>query len=211
MSMLLLTPLIFGLALPSASGGGLVSDFERDRFCGPRCIQRVLRYYDIHADLVDLIRVVRPGPDGSSFLDLQRVLNHYGISTVAVDLPNRALLEWDGPAIVAVAMRPSNHFIVWLPAKDAERPHLWDGSFNHPPTATAFLHRRTGPVLLTSATPFTPDATFGIEFQPLLSFPTQAILLFIGALIAGWSFGLPTTSRSDLSSPEHHEVDDEPS
>lgn len=125
-------------------------------YCGPQCVKRVLRYFDINVDLPDLVREIQ-WPDvysGSSMDALRSALESRGLLTRAVTIPKTVDIDWTHPVIVHLRRKNEEHFVVWLPeGVDSTSPVVWDSSLGllgSGDALPAFNALRTGPVLLTS-------------------------------------------------------------
>jgi hypothetical protein len=113
---------MFAVADTPAPAEGEIQINLTSPYCGPRCVHRVLREYDMDVALIDLIREIQmPGPSaGSSMLDLASALERRGIQTRAVHIdPDQYSIVWDHPAIVHVQNEGVDHYVVWLPPRDA--------------------------------------------------------------------------------------------
>lgn len=169
-------------------------EFLANKFCGPQCVQRVLEYYGLEVDLLDLIREMQwPNTNAGSTLEgLSRSLEQRGLQTRAVALGPLEELAWTGPAIVQCQIEGFLHFVVWLPPQGPGRqPRLWDGV-----QSDAFLARRlerslTGPVLLVSDREIPASAIVAATLPDNSSLLRRAILVgglaIVMGLLARWS------------------------
>lgn len=147
--------------------GSSASDSETgfgNVYCGPRCVQRVLREYGAEVELIELIREMQ-WPDveqGSTLAALSAALHKRGVSTKAVDLDPKFDIEWTQPAIVHLEKGGVAHFVVWLPPTEADSSgRVWDNDLTDAVKRGQFDGLRTGPVLLTANEPIAESAVVG--------------------------------------------------
>jgi hypothetical protein len=175
--------------------------FSGNLFCGPRCIQRVLEYYEKDADLLDLIREIQwPAIDqGTSFEMLAKALKDRGIHTAAVRIDNQTDIFWDRPAIVHLNDRENEHYVVWLPPSfPGGSAKVWDGSYSSAMQAGRFNSLRSGPVLLTRENPIPESAVTGNRVSAGQFGGWNAIGLLgilLAAFLCGYAF--PSWKRTE--------------
>lgn len=78
--------------------------------CGPTCLQMLLNYYNIEADLNELNQKCDIQLNGCSAKDLKRVGNEYGLDMKAYEMSMEELLKQDRPAII---WWKYNHFCIF--------------------------------------------------------------------------------------------------
>lgn len=161
-------------------------------YCGPRCVQRVLREYGIETDLVDLIREMQWPDDGrgASMQALADAIRKRGLHAETVNLESGVDIDWTGPAIVHVQNDGVPHYVVWLPPdKPDAAARVWDHDVSPVVLNPGRFHQaRTGPLLLTSRGPIPDSAAIGHQVQERTQSAT-AILALIAAVVAfltGW-------------------------
>lgn len=145
---------------------------RREIYCGPRAVQRVLKFYGKPADLVDLIREMewKKEDEGTSFEELSQSLQRRGLVCRSVRVPDLRGLAWDAPAIAQIDIKGRKHFVVWLPpAAPGERPRIWDGAQSAPVLAGRIIGLDSCPVLLTSLQAIPDTAPLGQETFSALS------------------------------------------
>jgi len=130
-------------ALASASTHALAlasdaNDRQVDVYCGPRCAQFILKYFDrlVDDDLFALIQEMQSADptSGMSMRAIEIALNRRHIYTIAVRVrpENLSQCTWECPIVVHLQREGKTdaglgHYIVWLPTSDNESAHLWLG------------------------------------------------------------------------------------
>lgn len=139
-----------------------------DFYCGPRCVQRILRYYGVYRDIYDLASQGPSGlmPSGASMSDLSRWLTGAGVHCVPVRLAGAGTRPWPCPVIIhtgpvaegdaafvghwvaAIPLGSSGNYAVHYAVGDV-RNENWSELIGH----------TSGNVLLTSSTAIDPTLT----------------------------------------------------
>jgi len=126
-------------------------------FCGPRCVERILRWYGLPAeDLVDLIREIQgQGIEHTADIGkLEAALSRRGVYARAVRVPAPADLSWPYPAIVHLEPAEEGaraHFVLHLPESDESGPGFVSGNSVVP--QDVIRKRASGAVLVSSREP----------------------------------------------------------
>ena len=174
-------------AEPDAEGGA----FTGNAFCGPRAVQRVLAHYGIDVDLATLVHETQwpVVEQGASMDSLSKALETRSIHTAVVSLPGTSEIAWPHPAIVHLAFRKQEHYVVWLPGSESDdSPMIWDGA-----RSPAVMHGdvnqlRSGPVLLTSPNPIPDSAIAAHQSAEMPAGPS--LLTFVSSVSASFVCGL---------------------
>jgi hypothetical protein len=136
--------------------------FTPDLVCGPRCVRYLLKHYNGEApELITLVRQIQwpKMSDGSSFADLQKSLESYGITTKPVQIPGLRLPITPHPCICH--FRPQNspvgHFVVLLPGTTRTTCLIWDNGVITECPSWELIEQSSGVYLMTAPHGATPD------------------------------------------------------
>lgn len=184
------------LVLLSGSVSHAASETIDRQRCGPVAVQSVLRYYGIEAELSQITDQVFAGSadSTSSMASLSRVLNQYGIETVAVEVQPDSQFHWREPVIVHFPQSetfPDGHFGVVWPNEKGDRDEndilisLTSLAAHH--VSRAKLARIQSPIiLLTSERPIAIDelcVSNGYSQTPLWASLGSIVLLLLLRII----------------------------
>jgi ABC-type bacteriocin/lantibiotic exporter with double-glycine peptidase domain len=160
-------------------------EFTNNLFCGPRCVQKVLKEYGKDIELTQLVREIQSpaSQDGATLTSLADALHTRGIYTAAVNLNQNEELAWDYPVIVHLSKRGQNHYVVWLPpvTKGSRVARVWDGGGATARRPISFHTLRTGPILLTSPNPIDKNQMFATPSSK--SGTSQYLIVFLSASV----------------------------
>ena len=165
---------------------------EKQVYCGPRSVQRVMKHYGKEVDLMELIHEMQwtSEKEGSSFEELSQALERRGVFSKSVRLPELSAIEWKYPAIVQIDLQGRKHFVVWLPPDESHpAPRIWDGA-----QSAAVLNGggfQLGPLLLTSPQEINDSQPVAQHTPGLLS--SLGIALF-GCVAFGLGCCLPVSA-----------------
>ncbi len=139
-------------------------------YCGPWCVEYVLKYYGHDADLIALIREIQwPDLESGASLDaMDRALRTRGLHTFAMTISPEARLNWPFPVILHLRGEGGSqgHFVVWLPPSRTDEAQVWWGLDGiHRVSESQLAAQRSGAVLLTSPQPI-EDPPCAIQFKP---------------------------------------------
>lgn len=84
---------------------------RQENICGPYCLTAILRFFDINANLKDLIQV-QELEHGTNMAQLGSFAKAYGLETLGANISSDILCSVRYPAILHVN---GNHFIAYLP------------------------------------------------------------------------------------------------
>ena len=104
----------------------------QDRYCGPRCLQRVLAHYGASEELVDLIRETQwPNFDSPTSLAVlaESITRRNICAAICVVTPYPELCD-NGPVIVHLMQNDAadaGHFVVLQKNDNTGKTHVWDG------------------------------------------------------------------------------------
>lgn len=181
-----------------------------DFYCGPRCVQKVLRYYGISRDVYDLAPTASNGlvQSGASMPDLSRWLMGAGVHSVPVRLAGATARPWPGPVIAhigAVAQDESQSIGHWVAAIPSGSGHDYTvfyglGDVRNEGWSELIGHT-SGYALLTSATAIDPgvarDFLLPRSFRPGM-IAARFLVLLAAVVLAVAAFSAP--------SPANHRV-----
>lgn len=198
-------------ALPQTNGPG-------DMFCGPRCVQYILKYYGKDEDLIDLVRETQwPNLEqGASLQSLDIALRKRGVHTSALRLKSINTLRWPYPVLLHLkGQNGGGHYIVWLPCSSADQATVWVGLDGQETGATRQLAQRcSGRILLTAPTSITRlegvDGGFG--FFPTLAVVSNSIVFTFVAVRWFLRHKAHAGSSEQITTPdkeEAHEISNE--
>lgn len=177
-------------AIAADSAGGSAS--SSDQYCGPYCVQYLLKsQLNLSVDVVDLIKETQwPSLEvGADLQRLQESLNRRGIHTQALQIGPGDDLVWQAPVLVHLnrpveSTSSDEHFVVWLPSSTAQQVDIWDGGNGlRAMTPSAFRSLRSGYVLLTSMDQIADSRSSVIRRSPYISISAVVtVVLVIGCV-----------------------------
>ncbi len=161
-------------------------DSSIDVICGPRCVQRILRYFGKpEEELYDIVREIQ-WPDteaGATLLSVATALERQGVRTYAMKMPRTSELAWPHPVIMHIdGDSRGGHYILWYPPTADGLHRVWTGPEGWVKGPWEEVTRgRTGSVLLTAPSPIThPEvavkAAVPKHFRAMLWLATAAAL-----------------------------------
>lgn len=152
-------------AEPSASAdvpsgiAAVGSEQAGDMYCGPRCVQAVLRYYGRREELRPLVDEIQDSDwrRGSTLAAIQSALERRDIHTAALRISNETRIDWPNPVIMHLRPLRSDgigHFVVILPQDASDSAAVWCGlSGVQRVKPHVLMDASSGVILLTASTP----------------------------------------------------------
>lgn len=155
-------------------------------YCGPRCVQYVLRHYGSDECLAGLISELQPEFEcGTSLARMRKALEERGVYTSAEEISSFAEIRSSNPAIVHLNAANSSdmgHYVVWLPESTRGSTLLWDGLFGcRRVSRKEFRARCSGRVLFTSPTAMADSANVTTRLG--LDLVCAGLVVVVGLLV----------------------------
>jgi ABC-type bacteriocin/lantibiotic exporter with double-glycine peptidase domain len=150
------TGALLGQETPTKAEGTVAPErFTRDAVCGPRCVQYLLKHHNGEApELISLVRQIQwpKVSDGSSFGDLQRALESFGIQAKPLQIPDGCVPVLAHPCICHFRARGESmgHFVVLLPGTTRSVAIIWDNGHVSECPSWELAEQVSGAYLLTA-------------------------------------------------------------